>query len=78
MMDAMEAGRYLPICVRASDSGDIIEDLDKELMTTGSARERAEYPAEEDCVEIRDGSTALNYRTIQEYRGENNGWYVVW
>ena len=54
MMATMEAGRYLPLCVRASDSSDVIEDLDKELMTSGSVKEQAEYPSEEDCVDIRD------------------------
>ena len=55
-MDVMEAGRYLPFCVRRSD-GDYIEDdgdLEEELMTTGSARERAEYPSDEECEDIRD------------------------
>ena len=51
----MEAGRYLPFCVRRSD-GDFIEDgdLEKELMTTGSAKERAEYLSDQECEDIRD------------------------
>ena len=53
MMATMEAGKYLPFCVRASD-GEYIEDLEKDLMTSGSAEERAEYPSEEECVDIRD------------------------
>ena len=54
-MAVMEAGRYLPFCVRRSD-GDYIEDdgLEEELMTTGSARERAEYPSDQECEDIRD------------------------
>ena len=63
MMATMEAGKYLPFCVRASD-GEYIEDLEEELMTAGSAKERAEYPSEEECVEIRDFKAQCSMRLI--------------
>ena len=65
----MEAGRYLPFCVRRSD-GDYIEDdgdLEEELMTTGSAKERAEYPSDQECEDIRDWGTVLKLNMISAW-----------
>ena len=59
MMATMEAGKYVPFCVRSSDGEYIDDGLEKELMTTGTAKDMATYHSDEDCEDIRDCETML-------------------